>query len=77
MINRVWRLVGKRLVRPLFFLESKVRSQPDYQFTHRGETLEIKVFIFDAAPMSFDKDVIKDTASVIHIVVDALAQYPT
>jgi hypothetical protein len=59
-------LVGKRLVRPIFVVESKVRSQPDYQFTRLGVTLEINVLIFDAAPEAFDKDVIKGTASAIH-----------
>ena len=56
----------KRLLWPLFVVESKIRSQPDCQSTHRSVTLEINVFIFDAAPKAFDKDVIKGTNSAIH-----------
>ena len=59
-------LVVKRLVRPLFVVESKVRSQPYDQFADRGVTLEINVFMLDVAPEAFDKDVIKGTASAIH-----------
>ena len=55
------RLVIKRLVRPIFVVESKVRSQPNYQFADRGVTLEINVFMLDVAPEAFDKDIIKGT----------------
>jgi hypothetical protein len=48
-------LIGQRLARTLFSVESKVRSQSDYELTHRGVSITINYFIFEAAPDAFDK----------------------
>ena len=58
-VDLIRRAVAQRLVRSFRVVKHKVFCQPHQQFRHRGVAFQIHVFVFDAAPEPFHKDVVQ------------------
>ncbi len=51
-------------MRTLAVEEGEIPGQADHQFAHRGIAFQIHVFVFDVAPESLDKDVVKYATTI-------------
>jgi hypothetical protein len=66
LIHHGRRLLIQRLMRTLGVVKREIFGQPNHQFSHRGITLQIHVFMLDVAPQALDKDIVKNAPPAIH-----------
>ena len=65
-------LVLQRLVWSFAVVKQKILVQSHPYFFHRRVAFAVNVFMFDVAPKTFNKNVVKGTASPVHADGDAL-----
>lgn len=68
-----WRKVTQGLVRALLVIEDHVRRQAEHQLAHVAVAVQVNVFVLDAAPKSFNKNIIKSAPAAIHADGDTFA----
>ena len=73
LVHHVGRPVGQPLVRALAVVKDKVFRQAEQQLFHRGVSIDVHVFVLDAAPQPLDKNVIEHAPPSIHADGDTLA----
>ena len=71
-VHAIGRASVKRAMRPDLIVELDVAFEPLLRVTNRLVRVEIDLFILEAPPEAFHKDVIPPTAAAIHTDLDAL-----
>lgn len=66
MIDGIGRFLSQGLVWPLAIVECEVICPPECQFDHVAISLEVDIFVLDAASATFDEDVVECPATAIH-----------
>lgn len=65
-------LIFRGLVQSFGVLKGNVFLQPNQQFAHRGVAVVAQVFVFDAPPKPFHKDIFIGSATTLHADGDFL-----
>src|SRR6266511_2997924 len=65
-VNGLRGFVIERLVKPLTIVKSEIFSQARYGLGRVLVIVQVNLFVFDAAPESFDEDVVQRSTAPIH-----------
>ncbi len=66
----------QRAVRAFLVVEPEIRRQPLFECWHRAIFTQIDILVLDAAPESFNKNIIQCPAAAVHADQDLVFQQP-